>query len=234
MLHPVVQQLLVVQEIDRRLIQLRREQKDIPARKSLIEARLKAHRESLKAAQDDIKKTTASMKQLDVEIESTKQKIQRFREQEMQIKTNEEYRALEHEIAVAQERIRSLEDQELALMEKLEELKNVVIQREKDLQLEERRVQEDQSLLDKRAASVEEEIKKLEAERLEAAKGLDVTWLGRYERVLKRWGDFAVVPIENHACGGCHMQLPPQIIQDAKRGDTVVVCSFCNRLLYLA
>lgn len=232
-MHAVIEQLLVIQDLDRQLAQLRREKKDVPERVAMIEARLHAHRESLKAAQEEIKKTTASMKQLEVDIEAARQKIQRFREQEMQIKSNEEYRALEHEIAVVQQSIRGMEDQELALMEKLEELKATAKTRENDLQLEERRVEEDKALLQKRVETVDGNIADLERKRSGLVQHVDPTWLARYEKVFRRWGDFAVVAIENGACGGCHMKLTPQIVHDAKKGERIVTCSYCNRMLYV-
>lgn len=232
-MHKTIEQLLVIQDLDKRLAQLRREKKDLPERVAMIEARLNAHRESLKAAQEEIKRAMAAMKQIEMEIEAAQQKIQRFREQEMQIKNNEEYRALEHEIAVVQQKIRSLEDDELTWMEKMETLKASVKDREKDLQQEERRVEEDKGLLKSRAETVDAEITDLERKRNGLAQNVDSTWLSRYERVFRRWGDFAVVPVENGACGGCHMKLTPQIVHDAKKADTIVVCSYCNRMLYV-
>jgi predicted nucleic acid-binding Zn-ribbon protein len=234
LMHPVIEQLLVIQDLDRRLVQLRREKQDVPERIAVIEARLHAHRESLKSAQEEAKKMSAAMKQIEVEIEAAKQKIQRFREQEMQIKNNEEYRALEHEIVEVQKAIRKMEDQELDLMEKMEALKATVKNRENDLQQEERRVEEDKALLQKRADVVSAEIADLERKRSGLAQNVDATWLARYEKVFRRWGDFAVVPVENGACGGCHMKLTPQIVHDARKAEGVVICSYCNRMLYVA
>lgn len=230
----MLQQLLLVQDVDRRLVQLRRQKKEIPERMAVIEARLNAHRESLKAAQDEMKKLAAAMKQIDIEIESSKQKIQRFREQEMQIKSNEEYRALEHEIAVVQKQIRSLEDQEIEMMEKTEELRRLTLERENDLRLEEKRVAEDQAMLKQHADAIEKEMAELEKKRNDLIQAVDPAWRNRYEKVLRRWGDFAVVPVENGTCGGCHMKLTPQMVHDARKSEAMVACSYCNRLLYVA
>ena len=228
----MMERLLNVQDRDRRISKLRREQADIPERIRQVEARLDAHREALKAAQDEQKKNAAAMKQLEVEIETRKQKITKYREQQLQIKNNNEYKALEHEIRVVEKEIRGLEDQEIDLMEKAEELRTKISGREKDLGLEEKRVHEDQAVLKKRLESMEGEVASLSSDRSALAKDVDPAWLSRYERIFKKSGDFAIVPVENGACGGCHMKLPPHLVHETKRALTLVECSYCSRILY--
>ncbi|MFH0953660.1 MAG: C4-type zinc ribbon domain-containing protein [Verrucomicrobiota bacterium] len=227
-----IERLLVIQDRDRRIAHLTREQEDIPARKKDVESRLTAHRESLKGAQEDLKKNAAGTKQIDVEIEARKQKIARFREQQYQIKSNEEYRALEHEISLVQKEIRDLEDHELELMEQMESLRQLIGGREKDLKQEEGRVVEDQGVLHVRLEKIQAEIHDLQVDRQALAADVDPTWLARYERIFKRTADYAIVRVENGVCGGCHMKLPPQIMHDAKRNLSLTECSFCSRILY--
>lgn len=228
----MMERLLLVQERDRRIIQLRREQADIPERIRQVDARLDAHRESLKAAQEDLKKNAAATKQIEVEVDTLKQKINRYREQQLQIKSNTEYRALEHEISVVQREIRAVEDREIELMEQSETLRKGIAEREKDLKLEEARIHEDQDVLKKRMDVMTGEVRTLEADRAELAKAVDAAWLSRYERILRKAGDMAIVPIENGACGGCHMKLPPQLVHDAKKALALIECSYCSRILY--
>lgn len=227
-----IERLLVIQDRDRKLAHLSRERADIPARREDVEARLTAHRESLRAAQEDVKKNAAAMKQIEGEIDSRKQKIAKFREQQFQIKTNEEYRALEHEITVVEKEIGGLEDRELELMEQTDSLRQLISSREKDLKQEEGRVTEDQAVLNKRLENIESEIHAVETDRKALAADVDPAWLSRYERIMKRTADFAIVRVENGVCGGCHMKLPPQLVHDAKRNMALTECSFCSRILY--
>ena len=51
--------------------------------------------------------------------------------------------------------------------------------------------------------------------------------------ILNNKKDAAIVFIESGAhCGGCHMKLPPQVINDAKNASKIVGCNFCGRILY--
>lgn len=228
----VIERLLIIQDRDRKIAQLSKESEDIPARVRQVESRLTGHRESLQGAQDEIKKNLAAMKQIEVEVEARKQKIAKFREQQFQIKSNVEYRALEGEIATVQKEIREVEDRELALMEQNESVRQMITDRERDLSKEGARVVEEQATLKKRLDEIQAELHDLRVDRDALAKDVDGKWLARYERIFKRVGDFALVRVENGACGGCHMKLPPQVVHDAKKNLSLVECSFCSRILY--
>ncbi|MBU1693984.1 MAG: hypothetical protein KJ726_03025 [Verrucomicrobia bacterium] len=227
-----IERLLIIQDRDRAIARLTRESQDIPARKQQIEDRLKAHQESLHQTQEALKKAQAGIKQVEVEVESRRQKINRFREQQNLVKKNEEYRALEHEISVVQEEIRAEEDRELEFMEQVEQNRALLAALEADLKKEDGRVREDQQVFDRRMDEIQAEIGKLQADRKALAEQVDTDWRNRYERIMAKTGDYALVPVEHGACGGCHMNLPPHLIHDARKGLTSVQCSYCSRLLF--
>ncbi len=227
-----VERLLVLQDRDRRLRLLNREVEDIPARKKLIESRLQEHRAALQREQDEHKKKLSAAKQVDLDIETQKARILKLREQQGMVKTNEQYKAIEHEVAVLQKQIKDLEDQEIALMEEAEVVKARVTESEKSLHQEETIVKSDWAAQDQRVQGIRDEIASLAQNRAEMAAQVDPDWLARYERVFKHTGDFGLVPVDSGSCGGCHMKLPPQLVQDAKRGTAMISCSYCGRILY--
>lgn len=227
-----LEKLLVLQDRDRKLRQLLQETRDIPARKQLIESRLKANRDALHLAQENLKKNLASIKSVELEIESVKDTIKKYRGQQGQIKSNDQYRALEREIREQMGRVRELEEREIVLMEESETLKKVVAEREAALQQDDSAVQGDLKVLDERLANLQGEIEQARKNREGLTDGIDDAWLSRYSRIFNNKGDYALVPVENGTCGGCHMKVPPQLVQDAKRGDAMVSCSYCGRLLY--
>lgn len=228
-----IELLLALQEKDRRIRQLTREIEEIPARKKHRESSLQEHRQAHASAQEALKKNAVAIKLLENEIESVRQRILKLRTQQNQARTNEEYRAFEREIAAAEKEIRDLEDRELALMEETEGLKANVALMEQKLRSEQQLVEADHRTLDARLTTARSQLETTKTERNELAAKVPADWLQRYERVLHHLGDLAIVPVEKGgACGGCHMQLPPQVIQSAKRNDSMVSCSYCGRLLY--
>jgi predicted nucleic acid-binding Zn-ribbon protein len=228
----IMEKILVIQDRDRRIRELSRECDDIPVHQKQIESRLDAHRGALKATQEELKKQAAASKEIDVEIESMKQKINKFREQQLQIKSNVEYKALENEIATTQAKIRELEDKELTVMEAMEQVRGTLAGREKDLQQDQNRVNEEMGTLGQRRQHMQSEIEALKKERAILAADVSPDWLSKYERIFQKTGDFAVVPVEHGTCGGCHMTLPPSVVHNAKNPLLITACNFCGRMLY--
>lgn len=227
-----LEKLLTLQNCDRKIAQLSREEKDLPVRKEQIESRLEEHRAALHTAQEQLKKHGLTTKELDGEVEGARQQIDKFRVQQFAVKTNEEYRALEREIAGTEKKILGLEDHELEVMEVAEQLQAVVGDREKDLSAEEADVQREIAKLVERLKVIAAEAEKMKAERPALLEGIEPDWLRRYERVLQHVGDYAIVPVHSSSCGGCHMNLPPQIAHDARKGTVLTVCNYCGRILY--
>ena len=227
-----IEKLLVLQDRDRKILHLTREQADIPARKSQIETRLQKHKDEQKRLQDEIKKAAATTKETEVEIDARKARITKFREQQLQIKNNVEYRALEHEIAVVQKEIRGLEDREIEVMEASEKINIQVAEHNKVLKEEETLIKADGDVLDKRAGTIQNELDGLKKERQAMAQEIDPAWLSRYDKIFNKTADYALVPVDNGTCGGCHMKLPPHLVHDVKKNLTMTLCNFCSRLLY--
>lgn len=227
-----IDKLLVVQDRDRRIRQLSKESEDIPARRKLSEERLKEHKESLHAAQELLKKNAAAIKGVELEIDTAKQRILKLREQQVSIKTNEQYRAMNSEVAGVEKQIREFEDREIVLMEETEGLRANAAHMEQRLKQEDVIVQSDRVQLEERLKAIQAEIERLKQERAGLAADVDPDWLTRYDRTFKHHPDFALVPVDQAACGGCHMKLPPQVVQNVKRNQAMVCCSFCGRILY--
>lgn len=227
-----IDKLLVVQDRDRRIRQLSKESEDIPARRKLSEERLKEHKEALHAAQELLKKNAAAIKGVELEIETAKQRILKLREQQVSIKTNEQYRAMNNEVAGVEKQIREFEDREIVLMEETEGLRANAAHMEQRLKQEDVIVQSDRVQLEERLQAIQIEIERLKQERAGLVTDADPEWLSRYDRTFKHHPDFALVPVDQAACGGCHMKLPPQVIQNVKRNQAMVCCSFCGRILY--
>lgn len=227
-----MEDLLVIQEKDRRLARLTQEAKDIPLRKKELDRRLDAHRCSLEQAQEDLKKSQASVKEAEVEIEVINGKVRKYKEQQFQIKNNDEYRALEHEIEKAGVEISALEDKELLLMGQTDEVRKRIEEIQKGMKADEAHIAEDLQLLEQRSIELDKQIESMLAERAQLAEKIPVDMLSRYERIMKHLKDLAIVPIENGSCGGCHMNLPPQVINNAKKDDSLTVCTYCGRIVY--
>ena len=229
---PVLETLLVLQDRDRRIAQLKAERMRIPEQVASAEQRVKAESTRLDLLRDEAKHIEADRKKLEIDAESKRGQILKYRGQLSLIKSNTEYQALLKEITKVEEEIDAIETHELEVMEKSDQLQPAVKTEQVTLKEITAKVEVEQTDLQKRAAMIEQELKQLQEERQKLAQAADSAALNRYERLMHSKSDFAIVPIRNGNCGGCHLNIPPQLVHNAKHGDTLTSCDYCGRILY--
>jgi len=228
----VIEKLLVLQDRDRRIAQLKTERARIPEQVAAAEQRLKGESSHLDLLRDQAKHIEADRKKLEIDAESKRAQIAKYRSQLTQIKSNTEYQALLKEIAKVEEEIDEIETHELEIMERGDQLQPAVKTEQGTLKESMAKVEADRAELQKRAAMVEQELAQMQAERQKLAQEVESDALNRYERLMRSKNDFAVVPIRNGNCGGCHLNIPPQLAHNAKHGTDLTSCDYCGRILY--
>ncbi|MBP7274856.1 MAG: hypothetical protein KBA51_01480 [Kiritimatiellae bacterium] len=226
---------------------MRREIQNIPSRKKQLMDSATDRRSALSSAEERLKHVQASIKQLDVEVGGLKDQILRYRQQQNEVRTNDEYRALEHEIAGCERQISEAEDRELQYMEDMDRVNAEVSSMRSTWDDAVRAADAESAQMDAQGAELAARLAETEATRTAAAQQVPADWLSRYERIFNHRGDRAIVPIKSSApenssaqssgvCGGCHTTLPPQTINDARLSETngrIAVCAFCGRMLYV-
>ena len=229
---PVIEKLLVLQDRDRRIAQLKAERTRIPEQTAATEQSLKAGSARLDSLRDQAKHIEADRKKLEIDVEAKRGQIAKYRMQLSLIKSNTEYQALLKEISKAEQEIDTIETRELEVMEKSDQLQPAVKQEQATLKEITVKAEAERAELQKRSAMIEQELVKLQAERETLVQEADPEALYRYERLMHSKSDFAIVPIRNGNCGGCHLNIPPQLVHNAKNGTTLTSCDYCGRILY--
>jgi predicted nucleic acid-binding Zn-ribbon protein len=230
----VIEKLLVLQDRDRRLSRLRQELVRIPIERAETLAKAQQSQKDLEGARAQIMSLESERKRIELEVESKKELIARYANQQFQTRKNEEFRALQHEIELNKKQIFELESQILEVMEKIEAAQKAGAVVQKASVEAKRLVDEVVAKLDECEANLQKDVAGLEAERATLAVGVDETTLTRYERLMKSKGDSVVVGIDRGVCAGCHMRLSRQIIVDCRSEQNITTCMNCGRILYFS
>ena len=229
---PVLERLLVLQDRDRRIAQLKAERTRIPEHVLAAEQRLQTESTHLSSLREEAKHIEAERKKFEIDAESRRTQIAKYKTQLFQIKSNTEYQALLKEIAKVEEEIDDIETRELELMERLDKLQPALKGEQATLKEVTAKTEGEKADLQKRSTVIEGELAQLVTERQKLAQEIDADALSRYERLMRSKNDFAIVPIRNGNCGGCHLHIPPQLVHNAKHGDELTSCDYCGRILY--
>ena len=227
-----IEKLLILQDRDRKIARVRNELAHIDPERQMLKSKLGGAQAALEHAKTRVKQLESSRKDLELEVQAKKQLIERYANQQLQTRKNEEYRALAHEIETCKTGIFKIEDQEIELMEQ-GEVAQKEVSRATQAANEARALVEDQvARLGEREQNLKKELAELEANRQELAAAVDESARGRYERLIRSKGENVVVGVQHGVCGGCHMKLPPQLIVLCQGAKELVTCSNCGRILY--
>jgi hypothetical protein len=232
-MYPDVHLVIQLQSLDQKITTLEKEVAALPKHIAVIEKALESHLRKLEADKAALSANQKDRKKLEGDIQMHQQKTSKLRDQMLGAKTNEQYRAFQHEIEFIEKEIRQAEDRILELMSESEPLDQNVKKAEKALAEEKKSVEAEKSQARERTAADQQELDTLRQQRGESVAKLPKTSLAAYEKIRKRFSTSTVVAeAVNGRCSGCQINLRPQFLQDLRKGDQLMFCESCGRFLY--
>ncbi|HTQ53672.1 MAG TPA: C4-type zinc ribbon domain-containing protein [Bryobacteraceae bacterium] len=223
-----------LQELDNRVTELTREIAALPKHIAEIEKKLESHTRKLEADRAALAGNQKDRKKTEGDIQVQEQKIAKLRDQMLGAKTNDQYRAFQHEIEFCEKEIRRAEDHILELMAESEPLDKNVKAAELALKQEKTQVDAEKQQAMARTAEDKKALELIRQERAVAVGGLSAGVYRQYERIRKMRQGVAIAEAVDGRCSACHMAMRLQFFQDLKRGDQVMHCESCSRILYYA
>jgi uncharacterized protein len=230
--HPDLRTVIELQQVDSRIAELNSQIAALPSQIQTLEAQLN---EFLHAYEEHKTRLGASQKErrdLEAEIQVIQARIAKHKDQLYQVKTNEQYKAMLHEIGGEEANIRRIEDSVLEKMLEAEQLEKYVKDAEARLEGEKSRVASAKAKLEAERQRDIDERSGHERRRAELAGALSPSVRALYERMLPARNGVAVVMVRDGSCGACHVLLRPQAYNEVRQNDAVMTCENCGRILY--
>jgi uncharacterized protein len=231
----ILQTLLDLQAVDIRLLEVRSRLAALPKKTAEVDARVAAAKAAVEQSKASQLSTVKERKKYELDVEQWKERVRKYRDQTSQVKTNEAYKALQHEVEMAEAEIAKAEDRLLEQMVNAEEYDRRVKASEKDLKEVEDAARGQRAKIDAEKATEEKEIAGLEAERARAVAGIPENLLDHYDRIVRKHNGIALAEVRNEKCSACGMIVRPHVIQEMRRAkgdDELFHCETCTRILY--
>ncbi len=224
--------LIELQGFDGVIFDRKRLLEEIPDKIREFDRMLEEKSFNLKALEEESKKLQVSHKEKEGDLKEKEEAIRKHQTKLYQVKTNPEFTALEKEIGSITADSSLLEEEIIMLLDRVDEIKKKVAKEKEILDGEKKKVDEEKEKIDLQRKAAEAEYNDLSGKRKEFASGIDKGVLAKYERILHKKDGLAMVPVVGGACGGCNMNLPPQVINEAQMKKTLTFCGNCARILY--
>ena len=229
---PEIEAIVRLQSLDDRTAMLQKEISHLPKHVAEIERKLEVHTRRLENDRNALAANAKKRKSLEDDIKTHQAKMSKLRDQMLQAKTNEQYRAFQNEIGYCDTEIRKCEDQILDLMGEAEPLDKNVKVAEKALAEEKQVVEREKERARMRTDEDKEILARVLDERKTLAATVDAQFLKQYERSRQRWKGAGIADATNGRCAACHISLRPQFFQELKTGSKLMTCESCGRIVY--
>ncbi len=224
--------LVELQKIDGEIYQLKKALSAHPSLQKKIELESEKKKAGLKATEEESKRIQLKQKEKEVDLQSKEDKIKKMQSQLYQLKSNREYTTMDLEIKGLKADKSVLEEEILGLLDAADQAKSK-FQKEKDLlSSEEKKAAAEIEALEQKSEEIRAAIGAQEEKRKSYVPNVDPKLLSQYERILIKREGLALAPVRSNACGGCHMELPPQAVHEVQLQDKLMVCESCARILY--
>ena len=228
-----LQKLIALQNLDTTIRKLETEQQAIPERRAEIEREFDQRAfeiRALESRRDEAKHTRA---RLENEAVEQKGRADRADRNLMSSKKQDEYTAAIREADSARKQLSALETQILEQMEQLEQAEAALKERADEIATLNSDREARLKAFDEETGTIGERLVNARKERDEVFANLPKQMSGMYTRIKTRIRDgVAVAEARNRSCTACFMSLRPQVMAEIRRGEEVLTCDNCGRILY--
>jgi len=233
-MHPAIPHLMELQRVDQQIAALRAELETFPRRIREADLKLTGARAAVATAKESLTNSQKERKTFELDVEQWKDRARKYRDQSGAVKTNEAYRALQHEIANAEAEVAKAEDRQLDVMMLVEEAERRVRSSEASFKEAEREVAAERKEIEALQAEKKKLLQAALAERESASALVPEDLRDLYTRIGKRHNGTALAEVRTEQCRGCGMRVLPHIIQELRQeaNEEVYRCESCGLILY--
>lgn len=225
--------LLHLHRCDARLDEMRRKLEQFPEEEARDREAIARLAQELADREHELKRLDVKRSEIEGSIAEAEAKSVKYKTQQMQVKKNEEYQALEHEIKAIENTVSDLEDEELGILESIDERRDALNEARELVADETRALEGHLRVIAEARQDLESEIAEAESDLKDAMAAMEPADLSEYllTKTRVRRPPY-VVELNGAKCTGCHLRVSGEVEGVARKGQGPVRCDNCGRLVY--
>ena len=231
-MHADLERLIALQTLDSAIHEAERTLGDEPARLLELETRVEQARQAAAMAKESVAQNQLARREIEKELAVHQGRLSKFRDQAAAVKTNQEYHAIQHEMAFAQNEIKSHEDRMLERMVEADDLTRTAKAADVELASVQKAAAAEKRAITREHEDLQQKVGALKTERATLVSQLAGQALAVFEMVSRRRNGVAMAEAKGGVCTICHVRLRPQVFNTVLRNEAVIQCDHCQRILY--
>jgi predicted nucleic acid-binding Zn-ribbon protein len=229
---PDLERLIQLQDIESRAAVASKAIAEAPARIASLDALLQSATAALAAAKQSLTDNQTHRRSIDKDLISAQQRQEKYKEQLMAVKTNDEYRAMQHQIEAVGVEVGQHEERVLVNMMEADEVNAGIKKAEAALKAAQAKVSAERGAIESEVKTQQAALTELNAARARIIGALDNKGvIDTFQRIAKVRGT-AVARAEGERCTVCQVRLRPAVFAEVRKNEQIVQCDSCNRILF--
>ena len=229
-----LQKLIALQNLDTTIRKLEKDQQATPERRAEIEREFDQRAFEITALENRRDEAKHNRARLENEVVEQKGRAERAERNLMSSKKQDEYTAAIREADAARKQMSALETQVLEQMEQFEQAEAALKERADEIATMNSDREAKLKTFDEETGTIGERLAAARKEREEVFASLPKPMSALYSRIGARIRDgVAVAEARNRSCSACFMSLRPQMMAEIRRGEEIITCDNCGRILYV-
>ena len=166
------------------------------------------------------------------EIENDAQKVKKSKNKLMMVENTKEYHAMMREMDTMEKMNRMREEERSNLLADLSDLEGRKDALQKDIDALSETISAQQANLDQELSEKRTRLAELDKDKKKASEAVPAPILTRYNFIRDRIPNPVIVPVSEGVCKGCHVVIPPQTFIDLQKGEQILSCPNCLRIIF--
>ncbi len=232
MIQETLNRLQELQDILARKYSVENELKDIPKALNTKTELVNRLKKSFVEKNDRLGSGKSKITELRIKMEDAEREREKYEEQIVNITTQREYEALTKEIREASDREQNFR-KELQREEKyIEELQQNIEREESLIREQEQELKSEQKKIEEETGKRSKLLNSLTRNEEKITPGMDEEMIFKFKRIIRSKGGKGIVPLRRSVCTGCNMILPAQFVNDVRAEEEVLFCPYCSMILF--
>lgn len=185
-------------------------------------------------AKEKMAQNQKKRRDLESEVKDMKTKISKYNLQLNDVKTNIEYKSLLKEIDEAQQKISEMEDEIISEMLMADEIEDEIKDTTQKYSDVEKEFSKEKDILEQKQKESEAKKKQLTQEKEKLMSTIPDEQAGLYLKIFKSKNGIVLSPVTGEFCSLCHMRVRPQVLNELRGNEKIILCENCGRILYFS
>ena len=224
--------LIHLQKLDKEVMDISLFLENIPSQVEKIDEKIETSSRTISLAKEKMTRNQKKRRDLEAELKDVKVRISKYNLQLNEVKTNKEYSLLLKEIEEAKKKVDTMEEEIITEMFAADEIEEEIKAADQEYKQAKEKFSREKDALQQKRKELEEKRKKLLQEKDELLPKIPSDQTSLYLKIFSKKNGIALSPVNDDFCSMCHVRIRPQVLNELKGQEKVIVCENCGRILY--